>query len=251
LNDIQVPDRIRISCKPTPEEDEEWGDDVPVDQPQIRDAASVGDSGTGLLWCPAKNEALGQELSILFKRVDNEDDDVFSESEGESEEEVEDEDQTFHSELVETAIRHFKDPGHNTENLMVEVNSLKFSYNKTMSHCADGVAEALMSVTATGKDGMSLQILLKHWSASIKIRCECFILVCCAHQETNNEHFRFCEDCTDRAKFIVSAWKFHLKDSSTGSSGFDFEEALQLLYENDLVGPRDICDWVRKLFFAQ
>jgi hypothetical protein len=63
-------------------------------------------------------------------------------------------------------------------------------------------------------------------------------------------NLRFCEDCTDRAKFIVSAWKFHLKDSSTGLSGFDFEEALQLLYESDLVGPRDICDWVRNLFFA-
>ena len=174
LNNLQVPERTRISCKPTPEEDNDWADDVPAEQIQIRDAACVGDTGTGLLWCPAKNEALGQELSILFKRQDNEDDDVDSESEGESEEEVEDEDQTFHSELVETAVRHFREGSHSTENLMVEVNSLKFSYNKTMGQCADGVAEALMSVTATGKDdGMpppSLRVLLKHWSASLKIR---------------------------------------------------------------------------------
>ena len=172
LKSTQVTERFRISCKPTPEDDDEWDDDVPAGQPQVRDTACVGDTGTGLLWRPAKNEALGQELSILFKRQDNEDDDVFSDSEGESEEEVEDEDETFHSELVETAIRHFKDPGHNTENLMVEVNSLKFSYNKTMSQCADGVAEALMSVISTGRDGMSLRVLLRHWSASLKVRCE-------------------------------------------------------------------------------
>ncbi len=59
---------------------------------------------------------------------------------------------------------------------------------------------------------------------------------------------RFCSTDADRAKFIASAWKFHLKDSNTGSSGFDFEEALQLLYENGLVGHRDICDWVCQLF---
>ena len=163
----QVPERTRISCKPTPEDDDEWGDDVAADPPQIRDAAYVGETGTGLLWRPAHNEALGQELSILFKRRDNDDDLAFSESEGESEEEGEDEEKTFHTELVETVVRHFKDPGHNTENLMVEVNSLKFSYNTTMSQCADGLAEALMSVTATGGDGLSLRVLLKHWSASI------------------------------------------------------------------------------------
>ena len=65
------------------------------------------------------------------------------------------------------------------------------------------------------------------------------------HHKTPKSVFRFCEDGTDRAKFIASAWKFHLKDSTTGSVGFDFEEALQLLYENDLVGHGDICDWVR------
>lgn len=32
--------------------------------------------------------------------------------------------------------------------------------------------------------------------------------------------------------------------------GFDFEEALQLLYENDVVGHRDICDWVRFPLFS-
>jgi hypothetical protein len=164
---LQVPERTRISCKPAPEEDDEWGDEVPADQPQIRDAAYVGDTGIGLLWLPAQNETLGQELSILFKRQDNEDDDVFSESDGESEEEGEDEEKTFHSELVETVVRHFKDPGHNTENLMVEVNSLKFSYNASMSQCADGLAEALMSVAAGGGDGQSLRVMLKHWSGSI------------------------------------------------------------------------------------
>jgi hypothetical protein len=56
---------------------------------------------------------------------------------------------------------------------------------------------------------------------------------------------RFCAIGTDRAKFIAAAWKYHLKDSNMGSAGFDFEEALQLLYESNLVGHRDICDWVR------
>jgi len=219
-----VPERTRISCKPTPEDDDEWGDDAPTDQPQIRDVAYVGETGTGLLWSPAKNEAIGQELSILFKRQENEEDDIFSDSEGESEEEVEDEEKTFQSELVETVVRHFRDPGHNTENLMVEVNSLKFSYNTTLSQVADGLAEALMSVTATGGDGVSLGTLLNHWSASI---------------------IRFCAIGADRAKFIAAAWKYHLKDSTTGSMGFDFEEALQLLYENDVVGHRDICDWAK------
>jgi hypothetical protein len=164
---MQVPERTRISCKLAPEEEDEWGDQAPVGQLQIRDAAYVGETGIGLLWRPAQNETLGQELSILFKRQDNEDDDVFSDSDGESEEEDEDEEKTFHSELVETVVRHFKDPGHNTENLMVEVNSLKFSYNTTMSQCADGLAEALMSVAAAGGDGLSLRDMLKHWSSSI------------------------------------------------------------------------------------
>jgi hypothetical protein len=177
LNELQVPERTRISCKPTPEEDDEWADDVPAVQPQIRDAAYVGESGIGLLWRPAQNETLGQELSILFKRDDNEDADVFSESEEESEEEGEDEEKTFHSELVETVVRHFKDPGHNTENLMVEVNSLKFSYNATISQCADGLSEALMSVTSIGGDGFSLRVMLKHWSASI-IRWICHYILC-------------------------------------------------------------------------
>jgi hypothetical protein len=167
VHDVQVPERTRISCKSAPVDDEEWGVDVPEDQPSIRDAAFVGETGIGLLWRPASDETLGQELSILFKRQEIEDDLVFSESEGESEEEGEDEEKTFHSELVETVVRHFKDPGHNTENLMVEVNSLKFSYNTTMSQCADGLAEALMSVTASGGDGLSLRVMLKHWSASI------------------------------------------------------------------------------------
>ena len=101
---------------------------------------------------------------------DNDDDGSFEESEGESEEEGEDEEKTFHTELVETVVRHFRESGHNTENLMVEVNSLKFSYNTSMSQCADGMAEALMSVTAGGGEGVSLRVLLKHWSASI-IRC--------------------------------------------------------------------------------
>ncbi len=140
--------------------------------------ACVGETGTGLLWRPAKNEAIGQELSILFKRQENEEDDVFSDSEGESEEEVEDEEKTFHSELVETVVRHFRDPGPNTENLMVEVNSLKFSYNSTLSQCADGLAEALMSVTATGGDGVSLGNLLNHWSASIIRYVHLFVAIC-------------------------------------------------------------------------
>ncbi len=171
---LQVPERTRISCKPAPEEDDDWGDEAPVDRTQIRDAAYVGDNGIGLLWRPAQNETLGQELSILFKRQENEDDDVFSDSDGESEEEGEDEEKTFHSELVETVVRHFKDPGHNTENLMVEVNSLKFSYNTSMSQCADGLAEALMSVAAASGNGLSLQVLLQHWSSSI-IRCAIFL----------------------------------------------------------------------------
>jgi uncharacterized membrane protein YdbT with pleckstrin-like domain len=178
LNYLQVPERTRISCKPTPEDDDEWGDDAPTDQPQIRDVAYVGETGTGLLWSPAKNEAIGQELSILFKRQENEEDDIFSDSEGESEEEVEDEEKTFQSELVETVVRHFRDPGHNTENLMVEVNSLKFSYNTTLSQVADGLAEALMSVTATGGDGVSLGTLLNHWSASIIRYVQSFVVIC-------------------------------------------------------------------------
>ncbi|KAA8495523.1 Translation initiation factor eIF-2B subunit epsilon [Porphyridium purpureum] len=128
---------------------------------------------------------------------------------------------TFASEILDTVTRAIRE-GHDIENSVLEVNSLKLVYDRSFADCAREIFAAILREARSGRSFLEeLNRLLQGWSALV---------------------VRFAPRETEQSEVLMAVLCF-LSESANAAYLKAAPTILKLLYDHEIVPEDAILDW--------